>query len=173
MNKHGFTLTEILTAVIIVTILTVMAMPLYEKTIERSRLAEARTLMNRLQEAKLAAMDNTGCEVYSYESNSAGCPHLEHLRVAFIDEGKAGKPAASGKTFQTKYFTYSLLPTSPNAFVNGICARRDGGDYNGTMFAYLREEGGEGNFKCKNPSNCTDCCEAYGLGSDSELGCSF
>ena len=174
-NHQGFTLVEILTAVIIVAILTVMAMPLYEKTIERSHLIEARTLMHRLQEAKLAAMDDMGCEVYSYSSNGAGCPRLEHLRVTFIDEVKDGKPAATGKTFRTKYFTYSLLPTAPDEYVNGVCAQREGGDYDGTIFVYygLRQDGADAVFKCKNPSGCDDCCEAYGWDNDSSLRCSL
>lgn len=42
MNDKGFTLVEILVAVMIVVLLVTMAAPMYEKAIEKSRLAEAR-----------------------------------------------------------------------------------------------------------------------------------
>ena len=158
MNKQGFTLIEILTAVIIVAILTVMAMPLYEKTIERSRLAEARTIMNRLQEAKLAAMDNMDCD--TYDSTSSKCPKLQHLGASFVS-------SASGTTFQTKDFTYSLAPTATNC-ANGISATRRGGDYKDTVFVYygMRQDGREAVFACTAGS-----CDAYGFDKDTNLNC--
>lgn len=169
MNQHGFTLTEILTAVIIVTILTVMAVPLYEKTIERSRLAEARTIMNRLQEAKLAAMDNMNCSNYSYSATLAACPRLEHLPVAFVNED--GTPAA-GRTFQTKDFIYSIGDSS-DTHRNGICAKRKGGEYAGTVFAYygLSQDTSDAVFACKNADE--NICDAYGLKNTAELKCKF
>ena len=156
-NKRGFTLVEILTAVIIVAILTVMAMPLYEKTIERSRLAEARTIMNRLQAAKLAAMENMGCD--SYSSSSTQCPKLQHLNVAFT--------TSTGTKFSTKDFTYSLVSST---YPNGICAKRLTGDYAGTIFAYygLRQDGGDAVFACKGTH-----CEDYGFDNTSSLSCTF
>lgn len=168
MNKHGFTLVEILTAVIIVAILTVMAMPLYEKTVERSRLAEARTIMNRLQAAKLAAMDNMECDSYDYDATKADCPRLEHLRVAFVNDNGT---AATGQSFQTKDFKYSLGDKN-DTYKNGICAKRRKGDYKDTVFAYYGLYGGEAEFKCKNPSGCDDCCENYGFDNTSDLKCS-
>lgn len=162
-NKHGFTLVEILTAVIIVAILAVMAMPLYEKTIERSRMAEARTLMSRLQAAKLAAMDDMNCTSYVYSASSADCPRLEHLRVAFSN---ANGSAATGRTFSTKAFTYSL-GDAEDTYPNGICAKRVGGDYDGTVFAYY-QEGDNAVFKCKGSA-----CDDYGLSNTPNLKCTF
>lgn len=149
MNKQGFTLVEILTAVVIVAILVTMAMPLYEKTIERSRLAEARTIMNRLQAAKLKAMDDMEACGSTY-SASADCPKLQHLNVVFAGGG-------SGLEFETKDFKYSLLPAS---CPNGISAKRLGGDYAGTTFVYygLRQDGGDAIFVCVSGD-----CEEYGL----------
>ncbi len=169
-KKGGFTLIEILTAVIIVAILTVMAMPLYEKAVERSRMTEARSIMNRLQAAKLAAMDNMGCSSYTYNATSADCPRLEHLGVAFVNDN--GTPAA-GQTFQTKDFKYSLGAAS-DTYRNGVCAKRLGGEYAGTVFAHygLRQDGGDAIFKCKNPAGCSDCCENYGLDNTASLTCS-
>ncbi|MBR2082842.1 MAG: prepilin-type N-terminal cleavage/methylation domain-containing protein [Elusimicrobiaceae bacterium] len=159
-NKSGFTLVEILTAVIIVAILTVMAMPLYEKTVERSRMAEARTIMNRLQAAKLYAMDNMGCN--SYSTSDTKCPQLQHLNMALVDN-QTGK-SATGTSFQTKDFEYSIAPTG---CLNGISAKRIGNnEYKGATFIYygLRQDGGDTVFAC---TSSDDLCEAYGLTKNS------
>ena len=166
LNHHGFTLVEILTAVIIVSILTVMAMPLYEKTVERSRLAEARTIMNRLHAAKLAAMDNMDCDNYDYDES---CPHLEHLRVAFKN---ANGTSTTGRTFRTEAFQYSLGGAS-DTYPNGICAKRLGGDNSGTIFAYGLNSNNEPVFNCKNADGCFSCCENYGFSSTNDLSCTF
>ena len=167
ISRKGFTLAEILVAVIIVAILAVMAMPLYEKTIERSHLAEARTIMNRLQEAKWNAMDNMECDNYVYSSEEpVSCPRLEHLRVAFTTKDGT---TAKGRTFQTKYFQYSLSDAG-DTYRNGICAKRIGGDNDGTVFAYygLRRDKKQAEFKCKGSS-----CEDYGFSSTDGLNCTF
>ena len=160
MLKRGFTLLEVLTAVVIVTILVAIATPLYEKTIERSRLAEARTVLSRLQEAKLYTMDNMGCT--TYDPRDAKCPKLGHLNVSF----------ASGVTdkysFSTKDFSYSLSPSgSVNA--NGVCAKRLGnGDTAGTLFYYYGLSGEAAPvFACSGES-----CEMYGFDSV-KFGCNF
>ena len=166
MNHKGFTLIEILAAVIIVAILTVMAVPLYEKTIERSHMAEARNIMNTLQSAKLAAMEKMGCDTYSYSATSVDCPRLEHLGVAFVD--KNGN-AATGKSFETKDFKYSLSGGDSDTRPNGICAKRTGGEYEGTVFMYygLRPDGEKAEFKCSGSH-----CEDYGLTNET-LTCTF
>lgn len=46
MNK-GFTLVEILVAVMITAILITMAVPIYDKTIEKSRISEARVVLKQ------------------------------------------------------------------------------------------------------------------------------
>lgn len=153
MSKQGFTLVEILTAVVIVTILVTMAVPMYEKTIERSRMAEARTVLNRLQAAKLTAMDMMGCTTYL--STSAVCPKIKHLGVAFAQGTVAGNDYA----FETKDFHYSINPGG--SYPKGVCARRLGGDYAGTLFLYNGEqEDVEPLFLCHGAY-----CEAYGLES--------
>ncbi len=168
-TKHGFTLAEILTAVIIVTILTLMAVPMYEKTIERSHLAEARTIMLKLQEAKLEAMDNMGCAL-DYEGGDGNpChvrPKMAHLGVAFAD-------TIGTYSFSTKYFTYSIYPsTTPSSkYRNGVCAKRVGGDNNGVVFVYMsdaaiRKDGQEAGFFCID-STGNNRCDVYGMDSTS------
>ncbi len=128
-HKQGFTLIELVTAIIIVVILVTMAVPLYEKTVERSRLAEARTILAKLQDAKLAAMDSMDCRTYNTESSN--CPKLRHLNVAFAE-------TQGDFSFDTDAFRFSIAPAhSGSAWVAGaVCARRLGGDYDGTIFLY-------------------------------------
>lgn len=151
-SRRGFTLAELLTAVIIVTVLVVIAAPLYEKTIERSHLAEVRQILTGLQEAKLFAMDKMEIDQYDASDNTKKV-RLEHLNVAYA----AG---STGDSFNTRYFAYSLKPGGSDANSNGVCARRLGGDAIGTIFYYYRESGSaDADFACKG----TACEEIYGL----------
>ena len=154
-HAKGYTLVEILTAVVIVTILVSMAVPLYEKTIERSRLAEARTVLAKLQDAKLQAMDAMGCR--QYDANNDSCPKLRHLNM-----GVTGT-ADNDLSFDTDAFHFSLV-THAGRWRNAVCARRTGGDGVGTVFVYaaagVTAEGSPAQFQCMGAS----CQSIYGLG---------
>ena len=162
LSRRGFTLAELLTAVIIVTVLVVIAAPLYEKTIERSHLAEMRTVLTGLQEAKLFAMDKMEIEQYN-ASDPASRVTMSHLNVAYA----AGSGASS---FSTRYFTYSLNPGGSDANSNGVCAKRSGGDASGTIFYYYRDNGSaDHDFVCKGAA----CENVYGLtNSTKNITCS-
>lgn len=150
LTKRGFTLAELLTAAIIITVLVVIAVPLYEKTIERSHLAEARSILSRLQEAKLFAMDKM--ELDSYDPDNPK-PTLAHLNVSFA-------PAADDISFNTKYFRYSLVTQGSDANPNAVCAERLGGTSAGTIFYYYHPFGGANSeFLCFG-ENCEN---VYGL----------
>ena len=141
-------------------------LPAKEKTVERSRLAEARTILAKLQDAKLQAMDNMGCNTFS-TSNSA-CPKIKHLNVAF-----ATPASTSDYSFTTRDFFFSINPGNP---ANGVCARRLGGDYAGTVFTYMG-----GSFRYTDQTHvdnasapvftCTGYCAAYGLTSTAGRTC--
>ena len=182
-NNTGFTLTEILTAVVIVTILVTMAVPLSEKTIERSRLAEARTIMAKLEDSKLQAMDQMGCleataaSTRHYTPSVGACPKLRHLGVGFAD--KFGS-YLNNLAFDTDAWHYSIFPQNDGEemeselpwFHDGVCARRRGGDYQGTVFFYLAP-GIKPGVDAKPVGAQFECygthCEDYGM-SDSSSG---
>lgn len=153
--KRGFTLVELLTAAIIVTILVVIATPLYEKTIERSHMAELRSVLDGLQEAKLFAMDKMEIETFD---PSHPKPTLYHLNVSFA-------PEVDATSFQTKSFTYSLAPEGADAHPNGVCAVRNGGPAAGTIFYYYHPTGSPGNKLLCIGGLCED---VYGLEDSSD-----
>lgn len=115
MNKKGFTLVEILVAVLILTILITMAVPMYEKTVEKSRLAEVSAMLKRISESKLRTMDSMNITTYT-----------RNFGLNMLDI----------KMPESKDFTYSLYPAS---YPNAVCARRLRGDHSGTTFLYLGE----------------------------------
>ena len=53
MNQKGFTLIELLVVVLIIGILSSVALPQYTKTVEKSRMSEARSMLKSLREAYL------------------------------------------------------------------------------------------------------------------------
>ncbi len=113
--KKGFTLVEVLVAVLIVTILITMAVPMYERTVEKSRVAEVSILLKKLSESKLRTMDNKDIATYSKQFG------LDQLDT----DVKSNKD-----------FSYSLYPSS---YPNAVCAVRARGDQKGTVFLYLGE----------------------------------
>ena len=96
LHKKGFTLVETLVAVMIVVLLVTMAVPLYEKTVEKSRMAEARTMLKKILDAKLRTLDNM--ETADYTSGKFG---FEHLDISIPCAGNA----CSGASISTKDFT--------------------------------------------------------------------
>lgn len=172
--KKGFTLVEILVAVMIVTLLVTMAVPMYDKTVEKSRMAEARTLMKKMLESKLRTLDNMDQENYS--SGLFGFEHLD-ISVPCVDSTTGASIArCTGATIYTKDFKYTLLPTgsvsgSSAEVANGVCAVRRKGDNKGTAFLYLGEletDPDREKFLCSGSM-----CEAYGMDSTGTAWCSL
>ena len=119
--KAGFTLIEILVAVLIVAVLAAMAVPMYERTIEKSRRGEVAVTLKRLSESKIRTMMNM--ELDTFVRNPLSFTHTQ-LDSAFANNAD---------------FHYSLYPNG--SYPNAVCAVRMRGKYNGTIFFYLGETG--------------------------------
>ena len=160
--KKGFTLVEILVAVLIMGVLVTMAVPMYEKAIEKSRVAEARAMLKRLYEAKRRVLDTRDADE-DYSPDMFGFEHLDFVIACTHGAGTGGANNYQ-ITCSTKDFTYSLDPTdNPNA----VCAARRGGDYHGVNFLYQGNEvrGSTPKFLCNNGNNAqvADPCDVYGM----------
>lgn len=114
-TRRGFTLVEVLVAVMIVTILVTMAVPMYERTVEKSRVAEVSMTLKRLSEAKLRVMDNKNISTFN---GAFGLDQLDMERP------------------KSKDFTFYLYPRN---YPNAVCAVRARGENAGTKFLFLGE----------------------------------
>ena len=73
MNKKGFTLIELLVVVLIIGILSAVALPQYQKTVLKSRAAEAWTNLSTLQKAgKIYCLENPNASRALYNDDLAG-----------------------------------------------------------------------------------------------------
>ena len=93
LNKKGFTLIELLVVVLIIGILASVALPQYQRAIAKSRAAEAWTNLRAIE---------TALEVKRLEGGSPRVLTFEDLDLSF--------DGATGRTFRTKNFNYTLFP---------------------------------------------------------------
>lgn len=161
MNTKGFTLVEILVAVMILVLMVTAAVPIYERAIEKSRIAEVRSTLKQLADAKLRVMDNIGKT--NYLSTDFGIGALD-VQIPCESGGcKTGKSTLY--YLNTKSFQYTLSPSS--TYNNSVCAVRLNGDYKGVNFLYSVNNSGEVSFRCNN-GGVSDGCATYGMESSSD-----
>ena len=94
MNKKAFTLIELLVVVLIIGILSAIALPQYQKAVEKARMAEAFIMLRAIA---------TAHQVY-YLANGeyVGPEDLDKLDIQV-----PGKLAETTKRIQSKYFVYA------------------------------------------------------------------
>ena len=98
--KQGFTLLELLVVVLIIGILAAIALPQYEKSVERAHVAEAQTMLKAMfvaqQECTLRTGDFNQCNTDKFWDNSSFQPPAE-----LTDECLDTAPC-----FKTQYWEY-------------------------------------------------------------------
>lgn len=158
MKKNGFTLMELLVAVVIMTMLITMAVPLYEKTVEKSRAAEARALLKKMSDSKQRLLVSMELDDWStipaaFTANS-------------LDVSTPGTPYGTGANarLHTKYFAYKFFPAGR---VSDMCARRLSGDTAGVAFWYS-PGGTGGQFFC---TGSNEQCAVYGMKASGSMPC--
>ena len=119
-QNKGFTLMEMLVVVLIMVILVAMAVPMYERAVEKSRRAEVSSVLKQLSDAKQRSLDAMDVS-FRMGCTTACLVNSEQLDVQIPS---------------SQEFTYGLCPTSVPL---GVCAVRSRGDNSGTMFLYLSD----------------------------------
>lgn len=157
MNKRGFTLIELLVVVLIIGILSAVALPQYNKAVEKSRAAEAKTMLSSLYKQHLLCVLHEPSQQYSgcMTATTANLDNNLFTRMSIetptpVELCKAD--SAYGPCFRTKDWTYFLS--------DGIFAvRRKSGKDNGTMLEVQTSSGriyclSDCKYLCSSDSSC-------------------
>lgn len=95
-KKKGFTLIEVLVAVVIIGTLAAIGIPSYTRSIERSRAAAPMANLGSIAKAQNAYL--VGTEHYTND--------IGNLDISLIDESNGEN--ATGNTFESEFFTYKV-----------------------------------------------------------------
>jgi prepilin-type N-terminal cleavage/methylation domain-containing protein len=120
MKQNGFTLVEVLTTVVIIAVLASIALPMYTRSVERSRAMEAMS--------SIKAMNDS---IYAYFTEHESCPtNFGQLVMTVPYEGDA-----PGTTINAKYFAFVLggapaaVPGTDDQCMGVLAQRLNGGRY--------------------------------------------
>ena len=112
--KKGFTLIELLVVVLIIGILSAVALPQYEKAVEKARAAEGIALTRAIMEAQ---------QRY-YLANNTYTTDLKDLDIEI--PGSDGGPTGNALTTKkTKYFTCAAASLGTAPSIIAFCNRND------------------------------------------------
>ena len=149
IKRSGFTLIELLVVVLIIGILAAVALPQYEKTVERARAAEALQMVASIARAN---------EVYKLANGSytTDMSALD-IQVPGTDTTYNGWPRKNTDKFQ--------YGTRANLYSNSVAiGMRIGSGFNGTSHYYSIVALPDGKIICHYTSQWKDFCRGLGSG---------
>ena len=117
-NNGGFTLIELLVVVLIIGILAAVALPQYQKAVEKSRAAEGLVIIKTLAQAEQVYYLANGD--YSYDIN-----------LLDVDIPGTATTLGVSNAIKTRYFTCRASSTSASALWKdalAVCARKEGAE---------------------------------------------
>ena len=148
-KRTGFTLIELLVVVLIIGILAAVALPQYEKTVERARAAEAMQMVASIARAN---------EVYKLANGSYTTDiSLLDIQVPGTDTTYNGWPRKNTDKFQ--------YGTRANLYSHSVAiGRRIGSGFNDTSNYYAIVALSDGKIICHYTSPWKDFCRSLGSG---------
>lgn len=160
MKQRGFTLIEVLTVVVIIGVLVAVALPMYTRTIERSRATEAMSAIKAINDS-----------IYAYFTERETCPvRFSQLIAALPNTNEDEDTDAS---ISTKFFQFNLAgaPVNvPGTDCPGVLAVRiNGGGEDGYNYSiwhpYVRGAAGTSlSLRCNGENEKSiDICRSLGL----------
>ena len=149
-NKKAFTLIELLVVVLIIGILSAVAMPQYTKAVEKSRIAEARLVLDTMRKNyQLCVLEYGKDECMNYSAF-----FLDHLTLSLPGELETDSdncPTETSMCFKTKDWVYDTDAGE------GFYATRI---INDTAVYYLAIQYSDGSITCYNYDTSTrDYCQ--------------
>ena len=128
--KKAFTLIELLVVVLIIGILAAIALPQYEKAVEKSRATEGIILTRAILDAQKRY----------YLANSTYTTDLNDLDIQI--PGSEGTPSGNALSVQNaKYFNCSAASTGTHGNIIAYCLRNTSGTKKYYIVAYKNIEG--------------------------------
>ncbi len=118
LKKRGFTLIELLVVVLIVGILAAVAVPQYQKAVEKSRLAGVWATMGSLRQAAAVAMMNP--ETTNTDGISSWNPKNLDASIDCIEAGGARQCWVTCPSTKWGQCNYSVTGTSDNPIIRFI-----------------------------------------------------
>lgn len=158
MKNKGFTLIELLVVVLIIGILAAVAVPQYQKAVEKSRIAEVKTNLSTIERIYQLCVLQNG-------ANSANCNEnlFSTSDVQISGELMEGCMPPALECMKTKNWTYYQdidEPSIPNAV-------RNNGENPYPPLAYISIE--EGKYKCYNGEASQNYCNKLCGSNECEL----
>ncbi len=134
----GFTLIELLTVVVIVGILASIALPQYQRAIEKSRAAQAVTMGKTIIDSQNRLLD-------AFPDDSTNTRHALDI---VLTGGAWNANDRTATVYTTDLFTYTLSNS-------GVTAERNGGSFSGYTLTFYNNRSGAQN-TCSGNDFCSN-----------------
>ena len=125
-TRRGFTLIELLVVVLIIGILAAVAVPQYQKAVEKSRAAEAMQLLKSLRDAQALCILEHGASNDACGWGNGGSQGIGELfdNISIDLPGEIVETAFDGDGLQTKYFQYGIMTIDEDEGISTFNADR-------------------------------------------------